>query len=423
VYAKPGHFATRYVTNASLNILQGAASPLGIAKTARLAHALTDREALQVAALGGQGYVHAIFDGVEGKNALSGAAGKAAGLGAKFWGHQDTPFRFNAVAYEMRKLGFNTPEKVKELLANPDKYRAQLDEIGKRANRENIAYDNLSTREKQVVSRVFWFYPWLKGATQYGGRLVYEHPIKAGLIGNLGTIGQQQAQKDLGPVPSREAGLFKVGGTHDHPVASLPNTLNALHTPASILESALGMLGGHFGTPAAEIGGMLTPAIRAGEAVANKTDQYGTPTPHASVGKILEQQLVGGSPEVLAYTRLRDLGYLKDLGIHPATPKDIAAINQAVKAGVISKSDAALLVKAVKAAPSKKMFPTNTSEALGMPLAGSWWPGETSLATLNAQAVKEMTPADKLHYELQQALDAHVLTRAEVARVLKTAGP
>lgn len=417
VYVKLGHFATRYGTNAVLNILHGSATPLGVARTARLVHTLNDRETLQMAAIGGQGYVHAVFDPAEARGRISGAIGKAAGAGTKFWGHQDTPFRVNAVAYEMRKAGFDTAAKVKDLLANPDKYRAQIDDIGKRANRENIAYDNLTGRQKQVVSRMLWFFPWIKGSTQYAGRLLYEHPLKAAVLSSLGEQGQNQAYKDLGPVPSTETGLMKVGGSKAFPEVSLPNTLNPLSTPSEIARDTLGLAGGQYGTEAARLAQNLSPAVSTLEAVTNKTDQYGGAEPSASLTKILKQQVLGSAPEALLFNRLRDLGYLKGLGVNPTVPKVVGQIAQALKAGVITKAEAASLVTAVKNTPSKKMFPLSANEAIGMPVAGSWWPRTANDETLNAQAEKEMTPAAKLHFELQRAVQDKVITPAQVKQL------
>jgi len=67
---------------------------------------------------------------------------------------------------------------------------------------------------------------------------------------------------------------------------------------------------------------------------------------------------------VLAFTRLRDGGYLKSLGINPKPSKVALQIQKALKAGVITKRDAATLMQAVRSAPSTKMFQPNWWQAL-----------------------------------------------------------
>lgn len=414
VYLKLGHFATRYVTNATLNILQGSASPVGIERSIRLFHNLTDRERLQVGALGGQGYVHATFDPAEGAGRISRASGKLAGFGAKFWGHQDGPFRFNAVAYELRKAGFNTDAKVKALLAHPEKYRDQIHDISMRANKENVEYDRLSTKEKQVVARVLWFYPWVKGSTMYAGRFIGEHPLKAAVISNLGTEGENEQSKELGHVPSYEDGLIRTGGSKEFPTTSNPRSLSLFSTPGEVANTGLGFLGGHYGTEAAELGSMFTPALGAVHALAYKQDPFGNAEPHASALHILGQQLFDSAPPVLAFTKLRDLGYFKDIGVNPSQSKIQKEINRAVAAKVITPADGRQLIVAARKAGSNKMFPGGSArEALGAYLAGSWFPRKTNQAQLNTQALAEMSPAERLQAELEQAVKAHVLTPAE----------
>lgn len=168
---------------------------------------------------------------------------------------------------------------------------------------------------------------------------------------------------------------------------------------------------------------MLTPALRVAEAAAYKQDPYGNAQPTASLAKILKQQLVGSTPEALLVNRLRSLGYFKTIGVNPAQSKVDREIARALRAKVITSAEAAALRKAAAAAPSKKMFPTTFSEALGMPLAGSWWPRVTNAEQLHKQAAKEMTPAERLHFELEQAVTAHVLTRAEAKQLEARARP
>lgn len=407
VYLKPGHLATRVVTNATLSLLHGGVG--GITYSARLFHSLSRRERLQMGALGGQGYVHAIYD-PEGTGPMAALAGK----GANAWAHVDTPFRFIAVAREMRRLGFNTAAKVQDLLAHPDRYGRQLDRITKRANRENIQYDRLGHIEKEWLRRIIWFYPWVKGSTVYAGRLLYEHPLKAAGISDVGQQGEAQASKDIGPVPSIYAGMFKTGGSDAFPHTSVPSTINLLKTPADVVQTVEALAGGKYGEGAQMGADFLPPSVKAALAIWQKQSPYGDPEPTASATHILGQQFAW-LPPILAYTRLRDLGYLKGLGVNPSTSKIQKAIATQMKAGQISARDAAVALQyAAAAAQAKKVRPVTGSSVWTAPVLSTAWPQLTNRAALNADAEKEMSPAEKLTYELSK------MTRGQLDYAVRT---
>lgn len=271
VYFKPGHVATRVLTNASANVLQGSGGPLGIAKSVKLWHALSPEEQQKALLGAGQHSFQALP--AQGTDVLA----RTARTGAKWWAtHADAPFRFNSIAYEARKAGFDTPAKFREFLHQAETgetsdgkplnaaQHAKVDWVGKRANREAIAYDRLNHFEKRAVMKVFWFYPWTKGATQFLGNTLMEHPYKSGALGAAGVQGRNQQADKLGDVPSYEFGLIPLGGG-DRPESTDFSTFSPFSTPGDLLSiPAVGALSDQ-----------LNPAYGAAVQLATRTNQYG----------------------------------------------------------------------------------------------------------------------------------------------------
>lgn len=269
VYFKIGHVGTRVLTNASTNILQGSAHPLEIAKSVRLFHELGDEDRMRALAAAGQHSFSAMPH--EGNN----IAGRVAARGATWWAkHADAPFRFNSIAYEARKAGFDTPAKFKELLdklENPAEHNmnaaqaAKVDWVAKRANREGIAYDRLSEFDRRYLTRAVWFYPWLRGTVGFAANTAMEHPFKAGALAAAGVQGREQQAAELGDLPSYEQGLFQLKGGAKPLVADF-STFSPFATPADIAEAVV---------HPAQLSGFLNPASTAGTDLLFGLNQYG----------------------------------------------------------------------------------------------------------------------------------------------------
>jgi hypothetical protein len=274
VYFKLGHIGTRVFTNAATNIIQGSATPLQIAKSNTLWHALTDMERAKALAASGQ-HSFAALPMTDESGLLSKGISAAGRAGAQWWAkHADAPFRFNSIAYEARKAGFDTPEKFKLLLdqlENPHAHNlnaaqaAKVDWIAKRANREGIAYDRLGDFERRYITRAFWFYPWTAGATRFAVNTLLEHPYKSAVIGNAGVQGRKTQAAELGDLPSYEQGLFRVAGSGDHPLIADFSTFSPFSTPAELLQTP--------GVGSADQ--FLNPAYAALLQLGTRTNQYG----------------------------------------------------------------------------------------------------------------------------------------------------
>jgi hypothetical protein len=83
-----------------------------------------------------------------------------------------------AFIYEARKLGFEGPEAVREILTNPEHVDA-LRIASQRTKNSMVDFDNLSHFEKEVLAKFIFVYPWLKGATYWTARFPKDHPLQA----------------------------------------------------------------------------------------------------------------------------------------------------------------------------------------------------------------------------------------------------
>jgi hypothetical protein len=302
VYFKIGHVPTRTFTNAATNIIQGSANPLQIGKSVELWKSLDPLDRQRALAASGQ-HGYQAMPVAEGIGRVSQGIGKAARGGANWWAkHVDAPFRFNSIAYEARKAGFaKTPEDFKRFLDVLQSHGegvdaatwAKVSSVAKRANREGIAYDRLSSAERNIISRAFWFYPWTAGATRFAVNTLLEHPYKSALLGNAGVEGRKSQTAELGLLPSYEQGLVKLAGAKGRgPLVSDFSTLQPFATPGQLLQVP------SFGT----LSQFLNPGYAALLQAGTRTDQYGqhtnkpittalgslgTPIPEASIVKAL----------------------------------------------------------------------------------------------------------------------------------------
>lgn len=293
VYLKLGHLPTRFLTNLSTNAVQGSLSPGELKKSVTLARDLTDAQKLDLASATGTHGYQAL------PHAGAGTIAKIATKGANAWAkHVDAPFRLNAVLYELRQVGIDSPaaiDKAVGQLKDPSRGGMSASEISKldgavrRANRASIMYDGLSAAEKRYVARYLWFFPWTKGAVRFAGHTVAEHPVKAAAIAAVGQRGSDYRNQVLGPVPPYELGLTP----YTQGASPLAGTLSSF-TPFSTVGD-VAQLAAHPLNPDSGIIGQLNPyyggvaslatAASGGEkhAVSNALHDVVQPTPEAQL--------------------------------------------------------------------------------------------------------------------------------------------
>jgi hypothetical protein len=229
--AKPGYLLNRvqqFLQNASQ---QGVFMPINGRFVKRLQEDLTPVEQAKWRAMAGVGRARQL----EAEGGW-GIAKKAVHGTAEFLGRvTDDASRSLALAHEMRRAGFNTPEKVKAALNSTDEAtQTTLDGIAQRANYEAIPFGKMSEVEKRTISRALFFYPWTRAAIEWSARFPVEHPFQASVAGNLGQQGSAETQRLLGNLPTWARGLVPLTG------GPRPLTINLanLNTPQTAVDTA-----------------------------------------------------------------------------------------------------------------------------------------------------------------------------------------
>jgi hypothetical protein len=189
----------------------------------------------------------------------------------------DEPYRNLAFSREAIRQGYNSPAKVKRLFDDPA-LELKLEEIFLRANKNIIDYGRLGSLEKALLRRVIFFYPWFKAATMYAGHFQAEHPIQAQYSLRMGEYGNEQAARELGPLPSYMQGVFKFGernvpGLGKVPTVVNPRALTVLGTPGEVIQAGQAALQGG-GKESTSISQYLTPAASAAIAAATHKDPF-----------------------------------------------------------------------------------------------------------------------------------------------------
>lgn len=323
VYFKLGHFGTRYLTNAATNIMQGSAGPLSIKSALDVWHELTPEERTHALATAGTHYYEAL-PGAEGEGRISrmiqhGVTPGSHALSPQWWaGYVDSPFRFNSLAYEVRKSAFGEGvDGMRSFLKSLDDYnnldpaqRAEVDGVVRRANREAIAYDRMNDFEKRYLARAIWFYPWVKGSTVWTASALFEHPFKAAAGVQLGVQGREEQAKEIGDLPSYSYGVFLL--THGKlPLAADFSTFNPAGTAGDVLQ---------IPSHANDLAGMLNPALGAAEHVATSTNEYDTHTNHPVSDAL--RSLVSATPESQVLSAINGEKGDQSHREYPAVPGD-----------------------------------------------------------------------------------------------------
>lgn len=376
VYLKPAHFAQRAGTNAFFNLVQGSANPRNLAIAARWAAQMPDDLVQEGMAVGGQGYAQSLA------GADVGIGSKIAHAGAKFYAHAtDAPSRWSSVVYEARKAGFNTPEKFGALIRDPQ-YKADLEQIGIRANREVGDYARLGPVEQNVIRRVIFFYPWIKTSTMFAGHMLLEHPITSAALAEVGQAGQTNADKGLhGEELSYEPGAFKAGGG-----LVTPRAIDPFDSPASLVNAGLALAGGKSTDSADQLSSLLGPVAKTALDATFHLGPYGDRAPSSESGlDIAKGDLISGTPEA----------QIESLLTGKKNPDQ-----------------------------STKLFPTTLdteAEKLGI---GSWWPKPFNEKVFDKDAETEkkagLQPAARIAYTYQNGAQTLLnLAKAHWAGILQ----
>lgn len=290
LYLKPAYAVPNVLGNTALTLLQqGFAAPKHLSASFRLSHKIGAADAAKIDELVGNGITSVLKSG-QGKGARA-----TQWLGGKWESVVDQPFRRASFLYEASKQGFKTDKEIKSLLNNM-KNRDKLHQITDLANKELIDYGNLGPYEREIIRRVLFFYPWIKGSTVFAARQLGEHPIASSVQAQLGRQGAETQHEWLKHGPAWAEALVKTGGTGNIVRTINPAAASITQTPADLLQALSGE-GGH------QLAENFTPAIQALQTAFTGLDPLGRKV-KGNKWEAGAKQLYQGLPAFALYNRL-----------------------------------------------------------------------------------------------------------------------
>lgn len=200
LYLNPSYYTLNFLGNTALGVIhQGIFLPANLKNAMRLHSKMASEDVLAIDGLVGHGYSRAL--GGQTGNVTKKIVGPIAD-----WANTaiDLLPRRAAFFHEARKAGYVNHVQVTQLIrsarAGNSEALAKLDRIARKANDAMIDYDRLSPLERNLVSKVIFFYPWVKGSSRYTTRFALDHPYQAAMFAYLG-YEYNQANNQLGGGP------------------------------------------------------------------------------------------------------------------------------------------------------------------------------------------------------------------------------
>jgi hypothetical protein len=237
---KPAYIVPNLLGNLALNLLQqGFAAPRNLVRAARSNARMGEEATNLIDSLMGEGFASSL----ESANSQIAKIGTATDwMAHKFGAAIDVIPRRASWIHEALVDGFDSPAKIKDLLAKAEKdptgpEMETVRRITERANSAIIDYENLGPFEQAFARRLIFFYPWVKGSYKFAKRFPAEHPIATGVQSQLGEVGTQKNEKLFGALPSYLEGAINVGSRGGNPLVLNPNAISILGTPAQLAQS------------------------------------------------------------------------------------------------------------------------------------------------------------------------------------------
>lgn len=239
LYINPAYGPVQLVGNAAMNLMQqGIFMPANLTKAFKLANHLGDEAGGIVDNIMGEGFFQA---------STKWEAASPMRLLGKFYSVAiDLGPRRAAFLHEARRAGYKSSAELKSLLLaakTDEKALATVNQIKQRALAAIVDFDRLSPFEKNVVTRLIWFYPWLKGATHYTKRFPLDHPYQAAALAYIEN--KRRETKPEGPWYTDYLARLPVGEDLVMSVAQL----HPAFTPMQLLDSVAGWASGNQNAP------------------------------------------------------------------------------------------------------------------------------------------------------------------------------
>jgi hypothetical protein len=203
----------------------------------------------------------------------------------------DTPFRTSGVLHEMKRRGIALDDKAVHDYLNDPGNDLVRQHVAHYAREAYINFGKLSPVERQVVTRAFFLWPWLRGSARYTIRFFIEHPAQAAVLVKLGQTQIERNKNELGNPEDwlSDSGAFKIGGTDALPKVLNPQAATILgQFPQLLLEAQRDPIGSIFQH--------LSPAVSLAASVGMKHDPFFGSSLHGSRASILLDQTLGQFP-------------------------------------------------------------------------------------------------------------------------------
>lgn len=285
IYFNPSYFARNFAGNLAFMALhQGVFSPRNLERASGLMGRMDPELLRRVDTEAGSGGALAMREVSTGKS--KGKLGEYTDRVAHWQNRAaDTLPRRAAWFREATVRGYKTPEQIHQLLTD-ESLRPVLNQIGLDTRRAMVDFGDLTQFEQDIVSRLIFIYPWLKGATRYGKDLLVDRPVSAAIAAHvLDEKNKLQRQAGLDPMDpmlgSDIVPIGKVARKYGTTVAPVMN-LQSMNPVGQALDIAQAARAAAFGGGSARDLPLkfLQPVFQAAVVAGTKTNWSG-PTPSA----------------------------------------------------------------------------------------------------------------------------------------------
>ena len=333
----PARLPAYIVANAGSNIANAAirqnfALPQNIIKSVKVYRALSKPLQDAFDEMAGAGWISSVAHAERDSKRLLNVPAVRKIFSFMAHGAGDFRLRQAALIHEAGKLGYKTPEDFKRLLTSKNLAQDRA-LIGQAENQAMVDFTRgLSPIERDIVSRVVIFYPWVRGATHWTQRSLLEHPI---ISAGIGAAGYKTFEEGEFPV--------KIGGREIKPATILP-TYTAYQQARNIAEQ--------FGAPQYYGKTGLQEALSPAALIPGKLAFGEGPKGIAEEYK--------GLPTQRQYEAIREGEYLEGLGpsvlgpIFPRLPREKRILDKLERQGVLDQSQIQTIESALAQVDAKR---------------------------------------------------------------------
>jgi hypothetical protein len=327
LYINPlGYGVTNLLGNAALSVMhQGALLPVRAAQALAIGKKLPAEDLAALDELAGAGNILATFSP---KGVVRGATQGYVNTLHKL---VDLIPRRMSLIHELKKMGYGDPKVLSQLMrearSGSEGAWQKLNQAAQRANDAMVDYERLTPFERNIVSKVLFVYPWVKGSARYTARFPLEHPV---LTGGLAVAAkEQQENRPEGPFYIESTVMIPewfpyLGGKVWDPATILP-----FKTPIDAARGALSLVTDIEGAP--EFADELNPLISSGISAITGRDEFGRELEGGFFGAgggilgELGQQIVESSRPYVLQKEFRESPDEQANDIYPYTRNDLIA--------------------------------------------------------------------------------------------------